>query len=106
LEAEELDRDYINNLLEEARVLQVELNAASLEYALRKTLERLALKFKEHPSELGRLQQLAAALLLAGGLPFAVDLWKVQNIYYEQLQIAYPQGRQRAAQGMKRPKPG
>jgi alpha-amylase/alpha-mannosidase (GH57 family) len=104
-EAEDLDRGNINNLLEEVRVLHVELEAASLEYALRKTLERLAQVFREHISELHFLQHLDDALDLAGQLPFEVNLRKVQNIYYEQLQSAYPQWRQRAAQGQQEAQP-
>jgi alpha-amylase/alpha-mannosidase (GH57 family) len=98
-EAEDLERDNINNLLEEVRVLHVELDAASLEYALRQTLERLALEFRDHLARLDYLRRLDAALTLAGELPFEVNLRKVQNIYYEQLQTVYPQWRQRASQG-------
>jgi alpha-amylase/alpha-mannosidase (GH57 family) len=98
-EAEELDFIYINNLLEEAQVLQVELDAPSLEYALRQTLERLADRFRDHLSEFPFLQSLDDALALAADLPFEVNLWKVQNIYYEQLHTTYPQWRYRASQG-------
>jgi hypothetical protein len=94
--AVDLDRDYIYNLLEEVRVLEVELDAASLEYALRKTLERLAVRFRDQLSELDCLLQLDAALVLAGELPFEINLWKVQNIYYEQMETVCPQWRQRA----------
>ena len=41
------------------------------------------------------------ALTLAGELPFEVNLWKVQNIFYEQLQTTYPDFRQRASRGQK-----
>jgi alpha-amylase/alpha-mannosidase (GH57 family) len=98
-EADDLDFSYINNLLEEAQVLQVELDAPSLEYALRRTLERLAERFRDHLSELPFLQSLDEALALAAALPFEVNLWKVQNIYYEQLHTTYPQWRHRASQG-------
>jgi alpha-amylase/alpha-mannosidase (GH57 family) len=98
-EADDLDFSYINNLLEEARVLRVELDAPSLEYALRQTLERLAERFRDHLSELPFLQSLDDALALAAGLPFEVNLWKVQNIYCEQLHTTYPQWRYRASQG-------
>ncbi len=98
-EAEDLDLDYIKNLLEEARVLQVELNAASLEYALRRTLERLAERFRENMTGLALLQGLDDALALAASLPFEVNLWKVQNICYERFHTLYPQWRYRASQG-------
>ncbi len=98
-EAEELDRDNINNLLEEARVLHVDLDAPSLEYAMRKTLERLVQVFRDQPSQLHFLEHLDEALTLARDLPFEVNLWKVQNIFYEQLQTTYPDFRKRAARG-------
>jgi alpha-amylase/alpha-mannosidase (GH57 family) len=98
-ESEVLDLDAINNLLEEAQVLQVELDAASLEYALRQTLERLAEKFRDNFAELAFLRPLDEALGLAAALPFEVNLWKVQNIYYEQFHTTYPQWRYRASQG-------
>jgi alpha-amylase/alpha-mannosidase (GH57 family) len=98
-EAEDLDLVSIRNLLEEARVLQVALEAPSLEYALRKTLERLAGNFRDAPAEPVWLQRLTDALDLAETLPFAVNLRKVQNIYYEQLHTIYPQWRRRASRG-------
>jgi hypothetical protein len=98
-EADEVDRSYLNNLLEEAQVLRVELDAASLEYSLRQTLEGLAERFRDHVSELGVLQSLNEMLDLAADLPFEVNLWKVQNLYYEQLHSIYPFWRDRASRG-------
>ncbi len=98
-EADVLDPGYINNLLEEARVLHVDLDAPSMEYALRQTLERLAERFRDQSTELPLLQALHDGLALAADLPFEVNLWKVQNIYYEQLHTIYPQWRRQASQG-------
>jgi alpha-amylase/alpha-mannosidase (GH57 family) len=99
LEAAELDLDYIQGLLKEAQALQVELDAADMEFAWRKTLERLADRFRENPAELASLKQLEAAASLAEDLPFAVNLWKPQNIYYEILQTRYPEQRKKARKG-------
>jgi alpha-amylase/alpha-mannosidase (GH57 family) len=98
-ESDDLDPGYINNLLEEARVLHVDLDGPSMEYALRQTLERLAERFRDQPTELPLLQALHDGLALAADLPFEVNLWKVQNIFYEQLHTIYPQWRQQASQG-------
>jgi len=89
--APELDLQLIRSLLEEARLLQVELEGAGLEFALRKAIERLAERFRQNPIDLECLQQLEAAMTLETELPFAVLLWKVQNIYYEMLNSVYPQ---------------
>ena len=97
--APELDLQLIRSLLEEARLLQVGLEGAGLEYALRKAIERLAERFRQHPLDLEYLQQLEAAVTLETKLPFAVHLWKVQNIYYEMLHSVYPQQRRQSEQG-------
>jgi alpha-amylase/alpha-mannosidase (GH57 family) len=97
--AQELDLQAIRSLLEEARLFQVGLEGAGLEFALRKALERLAERFHQNPHDLDCLQQLEAAVSLGTELPFAVNLWKVQNIFYELLNSVYPPWRQRADQG-------
>jgi len=94
-----LDLQLIRNLLEEARLLQVELEGAGLEYALRKAIERLAERFRQHPLDLEYLQQLEAAVAMETELPFAVHLWKVQTIYYEMLHSVFPHQRQQSEQG-------
>ncbi|MFZ5450815.1 MAG: DUF3536 domain-containing protein [Thermodesulfobacteriota bacterium] len=97
--APELDLHAIRSLLEEARLLEVGLEGAGLEYALRKAIERLAARLSGHPENLEDLQQLEAVVDLEAALPFAVHLWKVQNIYYELLNSVYPWQRRQAEQG-------
>jgi hypothetical protein len=70
-----------------------------LEYALRKAIERLAERFRQHPIDVEYLQQLEAAVTLETELPFAVLPWKIQNIYYEILHSVYPQQRRESEQG-------
>ena len=59
----------------------------------------MAERFRDQPTELPLLQALHDGLALAADLPFEVNLWKVQNIFYEQLHTIYPQWRQQASQG-------
>ena len=98
-EAEEISPETIEGLLEEARALRVPLDAVSLEFTLRKTLERLVTSLRDNPSELKYLEQLEAAAGIAKSLPFEVNLWKVQNIYYEMVHTAYPEWLWRAEHG-------
>jgi alpha-amylase/alpha-mannosidase (GH57 family) len=97
--APELDLQLIRSLLEEARLLAVGLEGAGLEYALRKAVESLAEKFRRDPHDLVSLQKLAEAVALGVDLPFEVNLWKVQNIYYGILNSAYAHWRLRSEQG-------
>ena len=94
-----IDREDIQNLLKEAATLKVNLNHVSLEFTLRRTLERLMDGFREAPAEFGILQNLEVVVGIARTLPFAVNLWKVQNIYYEMLQTVLPEWRWKAENG-------
>ena len=98
-ENEELNLDRIEHLLQEARLEGISLETTSLEFGLRKTLERLAAQLATDPSNFGMLQRLEAATTLLSRLPFQVDLWKVQNICYEMLQTIYGEYQVRVQEG-------
>jgi hypothetical protein len=95
-EREPFDLRRIESLFEEAKEEGVTLDAATLEFSVRKRLEHLAKVFSEDPSDLSRLQELASAASLLKALPFQVNLWTVQNICYEIYQSSYEGLRKRA----------
>jgi len=99
LEAENTNFDAVRNLLADAASMQASLEAATLEYAFRRRVERLAQTFKGDASNLELLKRLDATLELAGSLPFQANFWKVQNICYEILQGPYQDFLQKANQG-------
>ncbi len=98
-EDEELNHEMINTFLEEAGVEGISLDVETLEYSLRKSLERMCDRLLSNPSELASLQELEAAIGLLDSLPFTVNLWRVQNICYDLLQNVYPEYRKRARNG-------
>jgi alpha-amylase/alpha-mannosidase (GH57 family) len=98
LEQEEVDAERLHMLLETAKLEGVSLDVATLEFALRKNLERMAERFVADPA-VDLLQQLDRAASLLRDLPFNVDLWKVQNAYYRLLEESYPNMQQRSEQG-------
>jgi alpha-amylase/alpha-mannosidase (GH57 family) len=77
-----LDYQAVEELLEEARLVGVELDRETLEFTLRRTLERLAAAWEAQPESLEPLDELQQALGLVRGLPFWVVLWEVQNVCY------------------------
>jgi alpha-amylase/alpha-mannosidase (GH57 family) len=89
-EARPLALGHIRGLLEQAGAAEVALDGETLGFSLRKTVGRLAADWYTEPEDLARLQILGEAVELAGTLPFWVDLWKAQNVYYEVLQNTYP----------------
>lgn len=99
LSQDELDSERIKGLLEEARVCNIHLDSEGLGLLFRQTIERMMERFAATSEDQTCLGQLVAAAELAGAIPFEVDLWKVQNLYYRMLQEIYPQFQQDARRG-------
>jgi alpha-amylase/alpha-mannosidase (GH57 family) len=98
-ESEEPDLDRIRSLLDEAKAAGVRLDHASLEFALRKTLERFSGAFRSRPEDASQLARLSELTALARTLPFEVNLWRVQNDFYAVLENRYGAMAARARQG-------
>ncbi|HXG51126.1 MAG TPA: DUF3536 domain-containing protein, partial [candidate division Zixibacteria bacterium] len=98
LERDPIDTERVAALLENARVENVSLDTATLEFACRRTLERLADRFAADPSA-AALDELDRSTALLDLLPFRVDLWKIQNAYYRVLETVYPERRRAADAG-------
>jgi len=98
-EARQLDLEHVRARLAEASALGIPLHDASLEFALRRRIETIAEEFAEQPAELPLLEALETASVLAALLPFEVNLWAAQNIYYEVLLDRYGGFREKAEQG-------
>ena len=93
LEKDELDLGRIAALVEEAQIAKIAFDAPTLEFAIRKTLERKAECLSAEPRDLSLLEKLDAAVEMAMALPFEVVLWRVQNMYYNQVLTAYEEFR-------------
>ena len=98
-EREPFDLALTESYLEEAKEEGVNLDAATLEFSIRKRLERMAKAFSEDPADLSRLQELASAVALLKAMPFQVNLWMVQNLCYEIFRSRYEEFRKRAENG-------
>ncbi|MGH7928544.1 MAG: DUF3536 domain-containing protein, partial [Candidatus Binatia bacterium] len=104
LEQEGINPDLVRSLLEATTQEGVAVDAATLEFAFRHNLERMAERLAADPTE-ACLKQLQNAASVTQFLPFAVDLWKVQNIYYGLLKNLFPKMRQAEARGDEAVKP-
>ena len=98
-EEEALDSESIQNYLQEAKEEGISLEEDRLEYVFRHNLERIAKRFFANPKEIPILQDLETAVNLLNLLPFQVNVWRVQNIFYEILQAVYPELKEKAQQG-------
>jgi alpha-amylase/alpha-mannosidase (GH57 family) len=85
-----LDTGRLRALLEQAAEAEIALDGETLGYTLRNSIDRMAMDWYADPQRMDRLAALRSAVELARSLPFWVDLWRVQNIFYEVLQTARP----------------
>jgi alpha-amylase/alpha-mannosidase (GH57 family) len=85
LERPDIDAALVKGLLREAELSKVQLDSATLEFAMRKRLEADAVAFEQKPDDLDALKRFRALLDIASGLPFEVDLWKAQNLGFPRL---------------------
>lgn len=88
--AEVPDLERARTLLDEASLGAVTLSAQTLEFPVRKRLERLAINFQENPADLEPLERLDQTVEVALTMPFEINLRKIQNIYFVMLQDVYP----------------
>ncbi|MGH7824784.1 MAG: DUF3536 domain-containing protein [Candidatus Binatia bacterium] len=95
----EMNYDQIRALVDHAKTEGVALDTPTLEFAFRHNLEQRAANVASEPARLEQLQQLDAAVSLLTHLPFAVNTWQTQNIYYRMLQTVYPEMRRSSAHG-------
>jgi alpha-amylase/alpha-mannosidase (GH57 family) len=91
LERPDLDVDSIHGLLREAAASKITLDSTTLEYKVRKRLEKDAAEFAANPSDPAVIEKVIKLLDLIGALPFPVVLWEVQNVCYRPLVTAFQQ---------------
>jgi len=75
--------------LAEAKALDIILDAATLEFVLRKRIEKMAEAVATNVADVRSIEQLQKVVALARSLPFAVDLWWVQTLCHEWIGQAY-----------------
>ncbi|HWQ14225.1 MAG TPA: DUF3536 domain-containing protein [Roseiflexaceae bacterium] len=99
LAEEDPDLERAAVLLAEARRTGVAFDRAAVGESFQRTIDRLTERVRARPEALRPIQLLAATVLLAQSLPFEVDLWTPQNVYYALAQGAHGAARERAGRG-------
>jgi alpha-amylase/alpha-mannosidase (GH57 family) len=77
-----MDLDRIRSLLEDARKREIMLDDQGLGFAFQNTLETMARELLRDPT-LHRIQRLEQATSLATSAPFDVNIWNLQNAFYD-----------------------
>jgi len=91
-----LDTESIRNLISTAKSWQVDLDADGISYDFQENLERMMATLVGTPEDTGVLKNMKDCIKLVQTMPFDVDLWKVQNLYWAMLQTSYPEFKQKA----------
>jgi alpha-amylase/alpha-mannosidase (GH57 family) len=99
LSAPIVDLARARSLLDDAEATRVQLDREGLSYVVAKALERVAVELRERPRNLSALEAWAELASLTDSLPFDVNLWKTQNVFYELLNSVYPTLLEQAASG-------
>ncbi len=97
--AETFDAGAVQTLLDNAKVWQVEIDADGLAYEFKQTLEKMTSAFVSDPGNKEQLDELVEAVSMAGNMPFPVNLWKVQNQYWEMLHTVLSEYQEKARAG-------
>ncbi len=77
-----LDVERVRSLLAEGQANKIIFESDTLAYAFKRHLDRLSEEFVKNPDDLEVLQRLSNSAGLLRTVPFEVNLWKPQNIYY------------------------
>ncbi|HUT67320.1 MAG TPA: DUF3536 domain-containing protein [Dehalococcoidales bacterium] len=93
-----IDTEAVRNLIDTAGTWQVELDGDGVGYDFKANLEKMAAELLAAPENLDSLKKIVDAVVMASRLPFPVDLWKVQNFYWEMLQTSFPEFKEKAGQ--------
>lgn len=92
-----VDTEAIRTLINTADAWKVDFDVDGISYDLQENLERMMLDLVSSPGDSAILKNLIDCTALASSLPFNVDLWKVQNLYWSMLQTSYPEYKKAAA---------
>jgi alpha-amylase/alpha-mannosidase (GH57 family) len=86
INGDELHINTVRNLLDTAATWQVDLDADGIGYDFKVNLEKKMGGLLAKPDDIENLEKMADMVSLARSMPFPVDLWKVQNLFWDMMQ--------------------
>jgi (1->4)-alpha-D-glucan 1-alpha-D-glucosylmutase len=93
------DPEAIDSILERVRMWHIELDTEEFIYTLDQTMDSISRQLLEESENLELIQNLDALVEVVRRMPFDVDLWKIQNTYYEIIRAVYTDMQERADEG-------
>jgi alpha-amylase/alpha-mannosidase (GH57 family) len=96
-----IDTETVRTLINNAKTWHVELDIEGISYDLKENLERMMSALVAAPENPGALKNLTDCIGMVRSLPFNVDLWKIQNMYWGMITGDYLAFAQKAGRGDK-----
>ncbi|NUN24287.1 MAG: DUF3536 domain-containing protein, partial [Candidatus Jettenia caeni] len=86
---EGLDADKIRGIVHEIKRWNVTVDSSALEFIVRRKIEKLMDELYKNIPDISLLRKMEKKLQILSLLPFEVNLWYVQNIYYKMAKTIY-----------------
>ncbi len=86
---EEKDPGRVQSILLDIKKWKIPVDASDHEFAIRRRFETLIDTLRQNPAGLSLLQRIERKLQLFLALPFEINLWHVQNVYYDLAKTTY-----------------
>jgi alpha-amylase/alpha-mannosidase (GH57 family) len=99
LSQDQPDLDRIEEILEQTKQAGITLDQVTLEFTFRRTVDRSAQHFQKSHGSLKQLRAFENTVGICASLPFEVNLWVAQNIYFEVIRKYESLYKDRAAAG-------
>jgi alpha-amylase/alpha-mannosidase (GH57 family) len=80
---EKIDEEKFRNLMKDIKRWNITIDAVELEFIVRRALEGMMDKLFKNPSDLSMLPEIHEMVELIKSMPFNVNLWQAQNLYYK-----------------------
>ncbi|HUC84761.1 MAG TPA: DUF3536 domain-containing protein, partial [Candidatus Acidoferrales bacterium] len=89
------EAERVKSLVREAQATNTPLERDALAFTAKKHFERLSDQLAKTPEDLEVLQRMSDSAALLPELPFSVNLWKPQNVYFHLSHTVLPEKKER-----------
>jgi hypothetical protein len=91
--------ERIRQLVQQGKDQNLPLQVDELGFTIKNKLEEMMQQFASQPGQLELLIQIQGIAALLSSLPLEVNLWKIQNLYFEMLRHVRPHNQAMALEG-------
>jgi alpha-amylase/alpha-mannosidase (GH57 family) len=97
--ADPINFERLGTLIDNARGSNGRVLDADVSFTVKNRMEQIMELLRSKPDDLAAIGQMQQLAEIVCNLPLGLNLWKVQNLYWEMMQQTVPEFRQRAQNG-------